>query len=444
MISSYSRDPNKLFYANNGGGDSEQTAPPTPALKKQNRYKNVILKIDLSEFLTADTPIYEAIVDWYNLSIKVFEDSDDSLNNVPCFEGSFQIPCDPRPATTYVREAFQFLARGHSIHHPQCTCFISLDDDESDKKGNDKNINNNDNDNNRGGGIVDGCLYDRWSRATELGLLAESSTNPLQSSHYYFQPCQLETNGCMKRIDEMAKELGVMDLNGIVKVSERVQMPLLKVLIELAGMQFTEPGFLSSPLCCVPLRIQSAQDILAAAKAMYPKPYLLDCRNTASCEAQSLIQDLQILKQRYLVRAVDGVHPNTFSVFYFNTAKEKKLILQHMIDKYIQNLWHKEVRESCSFLNGPSQREVERMLIEENLKPTDVQNSLMMSSHDNNYHRVNSKSVKRRKTKSYSSQKSITKMVGHLKHFGSNKTSTSTPVVTLIPPQQQQRKQQRQ
>jgi hypothetical protein len=440
MISSYSRDPNKLFYSKrncNGGGDSEQTAPPT--LKKQNRYKNVILKIDLSEFLTVDTPVYEAIVDWYNLSIKVFEDSDDSLNNVPCFEGSFQIPCDPRPATTYVREAFQFLARGHSIHHPQCTCFISLDDDDD---SNNNNINNNDNDKNRGGGIVDGCLYDRWSRATELGLLAESSANPLQSSqsnHYYFQPCQLETNGCMKKIDEMAKELGVMDLNGIVKVSERVQMPLLKVLIELAGMQFTEPGFLSSPLCCVPLRIQSAQDILAAAKAMYPKPYLLDCRNTASCEAQSLIQDLQILKQRYLVRAVDGVHPNTFSVFYFNTVKEKKLILQHMIDKYIQNLWHKEVRESCLFLNGPSQREVERMLIEENLKPTDVQNSLMMSSHDNDFHGVNSKSIKRRKTKSYSSQKSITKMVGHLKHFGSNKTSTSTPVVTLIPPQQQQR-----
>jgi hypothetical protein len=110
-----------------------------------------------------------------------------------------------------------------------------------------------------------------------------------------------------------------------------------------------------------------------------------------------------------------------------------------MIDKYIQNLWHKEVRESCLFLNGPSQREVERMLIEENLKPTDVQNSLMMSSHDNDFHGVNSKSIKRRKTKSYSSQKSITKMVGHLKHFGSNKTSTSTPVVTLMPPQQQQR-----
>jgi hypothetical protein len=376
-----------LFYVDNGGGSI--------LLTKQNRYKNVILKVDLCEWLTADTPIYEAIVDWYNSSIRVFEDSNDSLNNVPCFEGSFKIPCDPRHAETYVSEAFQFLARGHSIHHPLCTCSLSLD-------------------NSSGSG-----------RATELGLFASTAnhhTSATQEHEYYFQPCQLETNGCRKQIEEIAKELGVENLNGIVKVSERVKMPLLEVLIKLAGMKFTEPGFLSSPLCCVPLEIQSAQDILAAAKAMYPKPYVLDCRNTASCETQSLIQDLQILKQRYLVRAVAGPHLNTFSVFYFNTENEKRLILQHMIDKYIQNLWHREARESCSFFNGPSQIEVERMLIEANIKPMQVQKQhANISSNSDNYNNGASKQRKRQK-KNEPSNHSAHKIVGHLKHFRSSDT----------------------
>lgn len=398
-----------LFYMD--GGDQSQ--PKT--LMKQNRYKNVVLKIDLSEWLTADTPIYEAIVDWYNLSIRVFEDSNDSLNNVPCFEGSFKIPCDARSAETYVSEAFQFLARGHSIHHPQCTCSLSLDPNDNNSRD-----------------CIDNSVYNPGSRITELGLFTAGVQNydhNDQQSNYYFQPCQLETNGCRKQIDEIAKELGVVDLNGTVKVSERVKMPLLKVLTELAGMELTQPGFLSSPLCCVPLKIQSAQDILAAAKAMYPKPYLLDCRNTANCETQSLAQDLQILKQRYLVRAVSGPHPNTFSVFYFNTVKEKRLILQHMIDKYIQNLWHKEARESCSFFNGPSQREVERMLIEENMKPIEVQR---LSSSSKNYNNgTDSKSIQKRKNKSSSSQNSINKMVGHLKHFRGNNPSTTIPQDTM-------------
>jgi hypothetical protein len=383
MLSAYSRDPNLLF--------SSHSSPNY--FSRQSRYKNVTLKIKISDSLPANTHIYEAIVDWYNSKIQIFLDSDDSLNNVPYFEGNFYVPCVPRSAETYVRETFQFLARGHSVHHPMCTCSSSI------------YFNENHN------------YYDKNSRLSELGLFS-STIPPTYTDHqhhqnyYYNQPCCLETNGCGKEIDDVAKELGIVSLQGKVNVTDRLQMPLIDVLTKLAGMDLTKgSGLLFCSQCCIPLIIQSAQDILAAAKAMYPKPYSLDCTNTKDCENQSLIKDLELLKRRSLVRAVDGPTPNTFSVFYFNAEKENKLILNKMVDKYIQSLWHQDAKTSCSFFHGPSLLEVERMLQRENIKPMQVvQRQLHSDIHT-------SKKAKKKRT----STNSMMKMVQHLKHFRKQK-----------------------
>ena len=321
MLTAYSRDPNMLF-------SSDQTT----SLKKTSQYKNVFLKIDLSADLPAQTHIFEAVVDWYNTTIKIFLDSDDALNNIIYFEGPFHIPCIPQLAEVYVSETFQFLARGHSLHHPSCTCL---------------NIN----------------LF-TIHRAIELGIIDGGCDHG--------GCCPLQTNGLGKSIEDIALELGVSpDFSLDVQVSSRIKMPLFKVLTKLGSLDFAPPNILSSPLCCIPLEIHSAKDILDAAKAMYPRPFLLDYGNHASsyfCETKSLLEDLEWLKTRLLVRVVASQHPSTYSVFYCDLEKEKSLF-GTALDQDIKDMWHKHQEVGSSLFKGPSKSDLANLLLIERIKP---------------------------------------------------------------------------
>jgi hypothetical protein len=334
-------------------------------LNHTNQYKNVILKIDLSPDLPAQTHIFEAVVDWYNTKIKIFLDSDDALNNIIYFEGPFHIPCTPQLAEVYVSETFQFLARGHSIHHPLCT-----------------------------------CLY-QGGRHAELGI-------------DYFRGygngcCPLQTDGRGKSIEDVALELGVSaDFSGEVQVCSRIKMPLFDVLTKLGSLSFTAPNLLSSPLCCVPLEIHSAKDILAAARAMYPRPFLLDYGEHASscfCETKSMLEDLDWLKTRSMVRVVPGQHPSTYSVFYCDLKKEK--FLSSIVDQDIQKMWHKHQEAGSSLFKGPSKVELAKLLLDESIKPISELSSAMVEN--------GPKSAKSKKTKSSAS--SMEKIIKRMKFF---------------------------
>jgi hypothetical protein len=369
LLSAYSRDPNMLFSnleANNNNNLKQQ----------QNHYKNVTLKIDLSEDLPAQTHIFEAVVDWYHTTIKVFLDSDDALNNIIYFEGSFHIPCKPQLAEVYVSETFQFLSRGHSIHNPLCTCLLLLHTTTN-------------------------------HRYTELGIQGYGCG--------YDDICPLQNSGLRKSIDDIALELGISpDFGGEVQVSSKTQMPLFDVLTKLGGLDFTKPNFLSSTLCCVPLEIHSAQDILAAAKAMYPRPFLLDFgkQGTATsclCETKSLIEDLEWLKKQSLVRVVPSLYPNSYSVFFCDLEREMYLGGSSTVDKYIKKLWHTHQEVGSSLFKGPSKMDISKLLLAQNIKP--------MNEVSSEYERP----IAKKRLKSKSSASSMARIIKRMKCFQQKK-----------------------
>jgi len=338
----YSRDPNVLFY--NEDNNKEM-------LTVKKRYKNVYLKVALSLELPAHTLLYEAVVDWYNTHIKVFMDADDALNNIPIFEGAFRVLCKPRDTLVYVREAFQFLSRGHSIHNPACICPFQTPSD---------------------------------GRIEELGLPSLCSSDAL---------CPLNTHRHRRTTRDIAMELGISDIRGLVQVSSSsssssstpsssslLSMPLLDVLVNLAGFSIDDEDgdYVSCFLCCGPTKINSAQTILDAAKAMFPKSFLLDCRSD-DCETKSLKDDLKMLQMRSLVRAVGGPYPNTFSVFYMDKTTEDLAI---QVDDDIKSAWKNVTESLCKFFNGPSQESVEKMLLDENIQPMRVQQATSSYNND--------------------------------------------------------------
>jgi hypothetical protein len=331
----YSRDPNVLFYNGDNNNNKEM-------LTVKKRYKNVYLKVALSLELPANTLLYEAVVDWYNTHIKVFMDADDALNNIPIFEGGFRVLCKPRDTLVYVREAFQFLSRGHSIHNPACICPFQTPSD---------------------------------GRIEELGLPSLCSSDAVAL-------CPLNTHRHRRTTRDIAMELGISDIRGLVQVVSStpppstppslLSMPLLDVLVNLAGFSIDgeDEDYVSCFLCCGPTKINSAQTILDAAKAMFPKSFLLDCRSD-DCETKSLKDDLKMLQMRSLVRAVGGPYPDTFSVFYMDKTTEDTLAIQ--VDDDIKSAWKNVTESLCKFFNGPSQESVEKMLLDENIQPMRVQ-----------------------------------------------------------------------
>ncbi len=62
-------------------------------------------------------------------------------------------------------------------------------------------------------------------------------------------------------------------------------LPLMEVLVRLAGLRLHTEG-LSSPICCVPPEIKTAAHILAAARALYPRA--LVCAETCFGDLQRL------------------------------------------------------------------------------------------------------------------------------------------------------------
>ena len=306
-------------------------------LTVKKRYKNVYLKVALSLELPEHTLLYEALVDWYNTQIKVFMEADDALNNIPIFDGDFRVLCKPRDTSVYVREAFQFLSRGHSIHNPACICPFQTPSD---------------------------------GRIEELGLPALSCSSEAVAL------CPLNTHRNRRTTRDIAMELGISDIRGLVQVSSTPSMkpmPLLDVLVNLAGFSIEDGDYVSCFLCCVPTKINSAQTILDAAKAMFPKSFLLDCRSD-DCETKSLKDDLKMLQVKSLVRAVGGPYPNTFSVFYMDKTTEDALVIQ--VDDDIKSAWKNVAESLCKFFNGPSQESVEKMLLDENIQPMRVQQAI--------------------------------------------------------------------
>jgi hypothetical protein len=196
-------------------------------------------------FISApDAIMHTVCVDWLNSVVTVFDDANDAMNNIPSQQRKLPLRETPPTATECVRETFEYLRRGHSLHHPACRC------------------------------------RDRG------------------------EYCSVGTTGQGRSIKDVERELGVCSLYGLVRAGGET-LPLVQVLVRLAGMTlYDNNNALSSALCCVPTEINSADDILAAARALYPRPYIgseTGMGDLARLESRGLVRLIKLSEQQYAV-----------------------------------------------------------------------------------------------------------------------------------------------
>ena len=205
------------------------------------------------------------------------------MNNIPSRQ--IELPFRERETTAEecVRGTFEFLLRGHSLHHQSCRCLC------------------------------------KWRRHSE-------------------DYCSVGTTGQGRSVKDVERELGVRSLYGLVSAGGET-LPLIQVLVRFAGMTLYNNTSLqqhsttiSSPLCCVPPEIKTEEDIVSAARALYPRPYI----STETC-----MGDLARLEAKGRVRLIEisDMRParKEYAVFWCDCGQWQ----QKAVDADIQKLWGK-------------------------------------------------------------------------------------------------------
>jgi hypothetical protein len=229
------------------------------------------LRVDVGPCL-AGTRLHCVSVDWWRGAIALYATSDDRLNATPMYaaaEGAWPCHSDVEDTETYVRETYAFLLRGHSLRAPGCLC----------------------------AGI------------------GKPRTRP------FLATCPIDSAATWPSLEELARELSVRSLQGSVDVMRRgrrvVRMPLLSVLTELAGLQLSPDGLrIGSPVCCLPLHITAAEDVLRAAELLAPRPFLYDPRLLDPLTQNEVQRGLEQLQQRLHVRVLQSDTEGAVAVFF--------------------------------------------------------------------------------------------------------------------------------
>ncbi len=259
-----------------------------------------------------------ASVDWVRGTVRLFDSNQDLVHQVPryCSAGENVLPAvEPADTDTYVREAFAFLLRGHSLFHPQCRCAPPFDFNDG-REGS--------------------------ARAAHLGLdraalLREREAGRLTRMG---RACPAGSSGAPRTVGELASELGVRSLLGVVRLrrcrdtpttpkrarveQEEGGVPLLQVLTELAGlrpiMDAQHPGTVAalwSPACCVPQPIRSGVDVETAARVLWPRPYVFSPgAHPDALERSEIRQTLERLVQCRRIRLLPADLPGDWAVFW--------------------------------------------------------------------------------------------------------------------------------
>ena len=218
--------------------------------------------------------LHTVCVDWYNSTAKVYADASDMMNNIPARQIELPFRARETTAEECVRETFAFLIRGHSLHHQSCRCLC------------------------------------KWRPRSE-------------------DYCSVGTTGQGRSVKDVERELGVRSLYGLVSAGGET-LPLIQVLVRFAGMTLYNNTDISSPLCCVPPEIKTEEDIVSAARALYPRPYI----STETC-----MGDLARLEARGRVRLIeisDLLHARKeYAVFWCGQWQWQ----QKAVDADIQKLW---------------------------------------------------------------------------------------------------------
>jgi hypothetical protein len=358
-LEAFSRDPNDFFFpapsssrADDGvkkeqpmeeveeahdGGDADEDAdpdlPPCARQRQPVQYAGRRLRWDDDDGRGGQQQqpqrwwCHVASVDWVRGTVRLYDSNQDLVHQVPryCSAGGNVLPAvEPADTDTYVREAFAFLLRGHSLFHPQCRCAPPFDFNDG-REGS--------------------------ARAARLGLdraalLREREAGRLTRMG---RACPAGSSGGARSVGELASELGVRSLLGGVRLRRccgkttttkkraRVDnnnkeeaeeglggLSLLRVLTELAGlrpiMDAQQPGTVAalwSPACCVPQPIRSGVDVETAARVLWPRPYVFSpAAHPDALERCEIRQTLERLVQRRSVRLLPADVPGDWAVFW--------------------------------------------------------------------------------------------------------------------------------
>ena len=252
-------------------------------------YRDAELAVSLGN-LPQGTKVHMVRVDWHRCRASAYLCASDAMNGI---EASSEELSDHFPptaqsrivatravagaayyeATEFVRETFQFLQRGHSLFHPQCKC--------------------------------------PTVPREELGL-----------RNSVWDTCTVGGYGAARSMPEIELELGVR--HSLVYAAGEV-MPFFEALTRLARLEVNDACELSSPLCCIPAALSCSEDILAAAKALFPRPVL--------CKQDTWSRDIEHLQTEGLVRVV----PCDSGVAVFWIPRDK---LTLSVDQDIRALWN--------------------------------------------------------------------------------------------------------
>lgn len=271
MLAPYARDASLLFL--------EHAQAPTLRCAQPVCYHNVAMRVAMGRIQTGETP-HAVHVDWWGGTVMVYESVADRINGTPSSRIIDALPrVQEEHADVYVKEAFAFLLRGHSLRTPGCTCAPTF-----------------------------------AHRATALGISPYASTK-----------CLLDASGEWPTLEEFAHELAVQDLRGTVEVMRSAQrgvarLPLLTVLVQLAGMRTIsthEDGRLrlGTPECCVPRVIESAEDVARGAELLSPRPFLYDPSRLDLLTQNEIARGLAAMQRALQLRVLESDTEGVMAVF---------------------------------------------------------------------------------------------------------------------------------
>lgn len=250
MLKVLSRNPHKYFAFN----DKSTTSVTVRDDGLLYKYTCVHLRVDLNEIFVSGVYIHSVIVCWKTFEMKIYNDEEDETHNVLSFEGKVESCVSMNDMLLHIInfECFLFLNRGHSRFHKDCQC---MDHNQLRKCFEKMELPNYEN------------------RLNDLGLIPKTGI------------CKLERQKVMRSIKEIEMELGIFGFESSDVIDVHLpshivkRMDVLRGMETLGGFQMIKNGkehYIHHDICCVPVNIDDANDILKAIMIYKPKPFRWD------------------------------------------------------------------------------------------------------------------------------------------------------------------------
>lgn len=309
---SYSRDPSKLF-------EPPACGFPPPLNFENNihngkqpiRYERQKLRMQMGNFGKPGEYIRVVDINWINGQAIFYQNVEEALNGISsgCIK-KFRILTEaPAMIQEYIQETLALLKRGHSLTHPQCSCYHTM------------------------------CP----ERCQTLGI---SHPRSEYNTRRECVPCPLTRRPREFTSQEVSDELGIEDVLSF-ELSDAVgkKMPLLHILSKFCHLRMEGAAILFS---CLDFDFAPLQDMhgLLRKLSSNPLPQVIHLQSYAKVK-----KDVAHLVESGTVHALQP-RSDEITLFYFNPRWDIG-----PIDKDVVALWHsvdpKEMKRELNTMAEP-------------------------------------------------------------------------------------------